>query len=106
MDELDEARAELDRMGGTERTLFKQVIEIPAAMKTQKSKVNDLVKKGPPAINFLPVEILSQIILQSLPNCDDRCELEEFRLVNRRTNLSTVSRFWGSAILGTPKNLE
>lgn len=82
---------------------FKQLIEIRAAIKTQKSKVNDLAKKGPPAINFLPVEILSQIILQSLPNCDDRCELGEFLLVDRRTNLSTVSRFWRSAILGTPK---
>ncbi|KAI6039644.1 hypothetical protein EDC04DRAFT_1656651 [Pisolithus marmoratus] len=99
MTELDEARAELGRLEGVERTLIKQLLEIRAAIKTQESKIDELVKKGPPAINRLPVELLARIIFQSLPNYDDYCESKELRLVNRRSNLSTVSRLWRNVIL-------
>ncbi|KAI6013520.1 hypothetical protein EDC04DRAFT_697198 [Pisolithus marmoratus] len=102
MTELDEARAELGRLQGVEKTLFKQLLEIRAAIKTQESKIDELVKKGPPAIDRLPVELLARIIFQSLPNYDDHCVSVEFRLVNRRSNLSTVSRLWRNVMLNTP----
>ncbi|KAI6040735.1 hypothetical protein EDC04DRAFT_3140090 [Pisolithus marmoratus] len=104
MDELDEARAELGRLEGTERTLFKQLVDIRAAILTQKRKIEELIERRPPAINRLPVELLLRIMFQSLPHYDGHRLSTEFRgLANRRTNLSTVSRLWRDVILNTPK---
>lgn len=38
MDELDEARTKLRQLEGAERTLFKKLVEIRAAIKTQKDR--------------------------------------------------------------------
>lgn len=103
MDELDEARAKLGQLQGTERTLFKQLVEIRAAMKIQKNKIDELVKKRPPPMNRLPTELLLRIIFLSLPNYDDRCRSMEFAIARRRTDLSMVSRLWRSVVLGTPE---
>lgn len=105
MGELDEARTDLCQLEETERRLLKQLVDIRAAVKAQKDKIEELIKKQPPAINRLPVELLSKIIFQSLPTFDhdlDDC-LEFPELANRRTNLSTVSRLWRNVILTTPE---
>ncbi|KAI6115302.1 hypothetical protein EV401DRAFT_2073648 [Pisolithus croceorrhizus] len=103
-DELNEARAELCRLQETERTFLKQLVEIRAAVKVQKCKIDELVKKRPPAINRLPIELLSRIMFQSLPTYDDhRVSREYLELANYRTNLSTVSRRWRNVVLGTPE---
>ncbi|KAI6157059.1 hypothetical protein BKA82DRAFT_4052262 [Pisolithus tinctorius] len=104
MDELDEARTDLCQLEETERTLLKQLVEIRAAIKAQEDKIEELIKKQPPAINRLPVELLSKIIFQSLPTFDDVDGCLEFsELASRRTNLSTVSRLWRNVILTTPE---
>lgn len=60
MDGLDETRNELLRLQGTERILFERLVESRAAIKTQKSKIDELIKQQPPVINRLSVELLSK----------------------------------------------
>ncbi|KAI6144921.1 hypothetical protein BKA82DRAFT_1002669 [Pisolithus tinctorius] len=103
MDELDEARAKLGQLRGTERTLFKQLVEIRAAIKIQKNKIDELVKKRPPPINRLPTELLSRIIFLSLPDYDGQRRPMESGIARRRSDLSTVSPLWRSVVLGTPE---
>ncbi|KIK26265.1 hypothetical protein PISMIDRAFT_270825 [Pisolithus microcarpus 441] len=102
MDELDEARAELARLEGTERTIFKQLVEIRAAIKKQKSRIEEFVKKRP-VINRLPVELLSWIFQLLLVYNDSLTSRELLGLANRRKELSMVSRLWRNVILDTPE---
>ncbi|KAI6026624.1 hypothetical protein BKA83DRAFT_4245717 [Pisolithus microcarpus] len=102
MDELDEARAELARLEGTERTIFKQLVEIRAAIKKQKSRIEEFVKKRP-VINRLPVELLSWIFRFLLVYNDSFTSRELLGLANRRKELSMVSRLWRNVILDTPE---
>ncbi|KAI6109982.1 hypothetical protein F5141DRAFT_1215444 [Pisolithus sp. B1] len=102
MGELDQARAELARLEGTERTIFKQLVEIRAAIKKQKSRIEEFIKKGPPLINCLPVELLLRIFRFLLAHNDSFTSTELLGLAKRRKDLSAVSRLWWKVILDTP----
>ncbi|KIK26289.1 hypothetical protein PISMIDRAFT_8974 [Pisolithus microcarpus 441] len=103
MDELDEARAELARLEGTERTIFKQLVEIRVAIKKQKSTIEELIKKRPPVINRLPVELLSWIFRFLLVHNDSFTSTEPLGPAKHRKGLSMVSRLWRNVILDTPE---
>ncbi|KAI5994843.1 hypothetical protein EDD15DRAFT_2431457 [Pisolithus albus] len=102
MDELDEARAELARLEGAESTIFKQLVEIRAAIKKQKSRIEEFIKKRP-LINRLPVELLSWIFRFVLVHDDSFTSTELLGLAKLREGLSTVSRLWRNVILDTPE---
>ncbi|KAI5994829.1 hypothetical protein EDD15DRAFT_2518441, partial [Pisolithus albus] len=103
MNELDEARAELARLEGTEVTIFKQLVEIRVAIKKQKSRIEEFIKKRSPAINCLPVELLSRIFRFLLVHDDSFTSTELLGLANHRKELSMVSQLWRNVILDTPE---
>ncbi|KIK10583.1 hypothetical protein PISMIDRAFT_20257 [Pisolithus microcarpus 441] len=96
------ARAELARLEGAERTIFKQLVEIRAAIKKQKSRIEESVKKRS-VINRLPVELLSWIFRFLLVYNDSFTSRELLGLANSRNGLSMVSRLWRNVILDTPE---
>ncbi|KAI5994842.1 hypothetical protein EDD15DRAFT_2366361 [Pisolithus albus] len=103
MDELDEARAELARLEGAERMVCKQLVEIRAAITKQKCRIEEFIKKRPPVIDCLPVELLSCIFRSLLVYNDSFTLTELLGLANRRRGLSMVSRLWRNVILDTPE---
>ena len=64
-DELHEAWAKLDHLETQERYLVERLSDIRKAIKAQKLKISDL---GPPTINRLPTELLSQIFTFCVPD--------------------------------------
>lgn len=64
-------------------------------------KIDVLVKKRPPAINLLPVELHPQRMLQSLPTLGVWKEFQE--LAHRSKTLSTVSQLWRNVASHTPE---
>ncbi|KAI5995947.1 hypothetical protein EDD15DRAFT_2365530 [Pisolithus albus] len=103
MDELDEARAELARLEGAEVTIFKQLVQIRVAIKKQKSRIEEFIKKRPPVINCLPVELLARIFRFLLVHDNSFTSAELLGLANLRKELSMVSQLWRNVILDTPE---
>ena len=65
VEELHRAWAELDELEKQERYLVERLSEIRKAIKAQRLKIDDL---GPPTINRLPTELLSQIFALCIPD--------------------------------------
>ena len=62
MDELSGARAELALLEEQARQLLKELLRVRAAMATQRTKINELIRTRPTAFNLLPTEILLSIL--------------------------------------------
>ena len=87
MGELTEARAELARLEKQEQQLVKDLLHIRAAVRTQRTKLEELVRQLSAPINRLPNETLLQIIELSVPSS---------------VKLAGVSRRWRDVILHCP----
>jgi len=84
MNELTElARAELERLG-------KQEIQVRAAMRAQKAKLQELIRQLPAPINRLPNELLLRMFEFSIQSSDNILKLGK------------VSRRWRDVILQCP----
>jgi len=62
MDELSGARAELALLEEQARRLLKELLRVRAAVATQRTKINELIRTRPTAFNLLPTEILLSIL--------------------------------------------
>ncbi|KAL4072645.1 hypothetical protein V8B97DRAFT_334882 [Scleroderma yunnanense] len=81
MDELALARAELARLEAKAENLLQQLLETKDAAATQRTKINELVRRKSALIDQLPAELL---------------------LGRRKEKLARVSRRWRDIILGCP----
>ena len=93
--ELAAARAELTRLEKKELQLLQHLLDVRAALKTQRSKIDVLVRDRSCMISRLPTELLVRIFSYFLSNF----------LVSvhpRRQLLAGVSRRWRDVILDTP----
>jgi len=97
MDELAQARAELDRLEKRERELRKQLCSIRKSVKVQKSLIESLVRRVPAPIKRLPVEILLWILDFTL-QADDSSDVYH----QRKRELAVVSRHWRDVIFNYP----
>ena len=101
MNELMEARAKLALLEKQEEGLVDQLCAIRAAVQTQRTEVEGLIRRIPAPINRLPNELLLWIFELSIhasvlefPNCD----------VHRhcKRKLAGVSRRWRDVVLHSP----
>lgn len=88
MNEIVEARVKLELLEKQEQKLVEQVYSVRAAVRAQRSKLEQLVKRIPPPINRLPNETLLLI----------------FKLSGHSSvlGLTAVSRCWRNAMLQCP----
>ena len=93
MDELKEARAELVRLEERAKDLLNQLFDVRFAISRQRTKINERIKQGSPAISRLPSEILSSIL------SFDICAQADLK---RKQQLAGVSRLWRDIILHNP----
>ncbi|KIM52752.1 hypothetical protein SCLCIDRAFT_1223499 [Scleroderma citrinum Foug A] len=98
MDELAQARAELDRLERRERELRKQLCSIRKFIKVQKSLIESLVRRVPAPIKRLPVEILLWILDFTLQVDDSSLDVHH----QRKRELAVVSRHWRDVIFNCP----
>ena len=96
-DELAAARAELTRLEQEEQQLFQNLLDVRAALKTQRSKIDVLVRDRNCMISRLPTELLVRIFSYFL-----RQYLGLIHPHPRRQLLASVSRCWRDVILHTP----
>ena len=95
IDELAAARAELTRLEKQEQQLLQHLLDVRAALKTQRSKIDALIRERNCTISRLPAELLVRIFSYFLSDYLD--------LVHpRRQLLASVSRCWRDIILDSP----
>ena len=95
IDELAVARAELTRLEQKEQQLLQHLIDVRAASKTQRSKIDVLVRERSCMISRLPTELLVRTFSYLLSNYGRSVH-------SRRHLLASVSRRWRDVILDTP----
>jgi len=102
MDELTEVRVELARLEKQEQELIGQLCNVRIAVRAQKTKLDELIRRMHAPIDRLPNELLLRILELSIdpyvlafPSCDI------YRHWKRK--LASVSRHWREMVLGTPR---
>jgi len=96
MDELSQARAELALLEEQARRLFKEFLHVRAAVGTQRTKIDELIRTRPTAFNLLPTEILLSILDLDVHAEDlDQCP-------ERKYQLAGVCRRWKNIIFDSP----
>ena len=101
-DEISAARAELDCLERHENELLKQLVDTRAAALAQRRRLGDLVRRGKPPINRLPVESLLQIIGLAICAPSDGLSEDHINRIRRKGELAGVSRHWRNLIFGCP----
>ncbi|KAL4064446.1 hypothetical protein J3A83DRAFT_4376653 [Scleroderma citrinum] len=102
MDELALARAELARLEAKAENLLQQLLETKDAAATQRTKINELVRRKSALIDQLPAELLLEILSLSIPKRSYVFQpVYEFE-GRRKEKLARVSRRWRDIILGCP----
>ena len=94
MDELCQARSELNRLEKEERATLERLLRIRMEIKTYRTRIDTLVREGPSPIGRLPPELLSCILKYSIT--------DDSSLPQSMQSLAGVSRMWRDAILNTP----
>ena len=94
MDEFSRARVELSVLEDKARRLFKELLDVRAAIVTQRAKIDELVRTRPAAINRLPTEIL--VFILDLNN--DACRY----FPKQKQELAGVCRRWRDVVLSSP----
>ena len=102
MDELTEARVELARLENQEKQLIEQLYNVRTAVRAQRIKLDELIRRTHAPIDRLPNELLLRIIELSIhasvlafPSCDVHR--------HRKLELACVSRHWRDMVLGFPR---
>ncbi|KAG6330707.1 hypothetical protein ID866_8383 [Astraeus odoratus] len=99
MDELSQARAELDRLEKEEHDLLKKLSSVRIAASAQRSAIEELVRRQPVApINRLPREILLSILTLAIHAVSG----DNKRQSCRRMDFAGISRAWRDTIFGYP----
>ena len=102
MHELTEARVELARLEKQEQELIEQLYNVRTAVRTQRTKLGELVRGIHAPIDRLPNELLLRIFefsihasILAFPSCDVHR--------HRKRGLAGVSRHWRDLILRFPR---
>ena len=93
MNELGEARAELARLEASAKDLLRQLLDVRAAISQQRTKINELIRQRPPAIDRLPTEILLPILIFAIHTQPS---------FKRKQQLAGVCRRWKNIVLDSP----
>ena len=89
--EVSQARTELLFLEEKARGLLKQFFDVRAAIATQHTKIDHLVRRKPTAINNLPIELLISIFR----DVDSKAS---WHLGSRKCMLASVCRHWRDVI--------
>ncbi|KAL4079637.1 hypothetical protein J3A83DRAFT_4185607 [Scleroderma citrinum] len=100
MDELAEARVELDRLESKRQEVFSQLLDIHTATEAQRTKIDELIRKRSPPINRIPSELLVRIL--NLASVGAASNQDYFGYRSQKRNLISVCRRWKDVILGSP----
>lgn len=101
MDELEWARAELSQLEKMEFAHLEHLLAARKAVKVQRIRIEEIIKRRHPAIHRLPIELLARIFGFALIREEGKSK--QFDVIReRRRNLAGVSRLWRDVILDTP----
>ena len=103
MDELFLARMELARLETKAENLLQEFLDAKKSIATQRSKIDELVRKIPTPIGRLPDELLSYIYSLAMSSWNGALEDTYSDDYQARMDLAMVSRRWRDIILNTPK---
>ena len=93
MDDLARARVELALLEERARDLLKELLGVRAALSTQRTKIGELIRTKPSAINYFPTELLLSVLDLAVHTSEDP---------GRKQQLASVCRRWRDIILGGP----
>ena len=95
MDELHQARSELERLEKEQAAILEKLLRIGMEIKAYRTKIDMLIRERPPPVNHLPAELLVLIFKYSITGQPNPVE-------TMQQLATSVSHFWKDVILNTP----
>ena len=94
MDELHQARSELERLEKEQAAMLEELLRIGMEIKAYRTKIDMLIRERPPPVNHLPAELLVLIFKYSITGQENPVETMQ--------QLASVSHLSRDVILNTP----